>query len=326
MKKIILIGGSGFIGTRLFSRLLKNKKNKLLILDKEKSSKYPNHSIVTDVRSKKALRTNVKKNAVLINLAAEHADNVNPVTLYKDVNEIGASNICQIAKEKNVNFIIFTSSVAIYGSSNIALNEASPALPFNEYGKTKLAAEKIFTGWQNENSKSRTLVIIRPTVVFGENNRGNIYKLFSQIAKRRFLIIGNGKNIKSIAYVENVAAFIELTLGLKKPGVYIFNYADKPDFTIKKFACTVQKILFKEKKFFFHIPYFIALIISTALDFFSLVTKIHFDVSRSRVKKFCINSIIDSNKSLKIFKPSISINSALRKTLNHEFLNKNNKT
>ena len=46
-------------------------------------------------------------------------------------------------------------------------------LPFNAYGKTKLEAENIYRAWAAEDPL-RTLVIVRPTVIFGEGNRGNV--------------------------------------------------------------------------------------------------------------------------------------------------------
>ena len=54
----------------------------------------------------------------------------------------------------------------------------------------------------------RSLVIIRPTVIFGKGNRGNVFNLFNQINKGLFAMIGDGENIKSMAYVKNVASFL----------------------------------------------------------------------------------------------------------------------
>ena len=53
------------------------------------------------------------------------------------------------------------------------------------------------------------MTIIRPTVIFGEKNRGNVYNLLKQIASGKFLMIGKGQNRKSMAYVGNVVAFIK---------------------------------------------------------------------------------------------------------------------
>ncbi len=107
------------------------------------------------------------------------------------------------------------------------VDEEGPFLPFNSYGETKLKAEDIYQTWAREDS-SRTLVIIRPTVVFGEGNRGNVYNLLHQVATGKFMMVGSGTNRKSMAYVGNLVDFLIHTL-LLGPGIHIFNYVDGPD-------------------------------------------------------------------------------------------------
>src|SRR5699024_10285986 len=99
--------------------------------------------------------------------------------------------------------------------------------PFNEYGRTKYKAEQVYRQWQTENGQQnqRSLTLIRPTVIFGEKNRGNVYNLLRQMMTNRFLMIGNGKNVKSMAYVENVVAFLEHMLD-SGPGIQLYNYID----------------------------------------------------------------------------------------------------
>ena len=54
--------------------------------------------------------------------------------------------------------------------------------------------QKIFyKDWFNEDPSNRTLIIIRPTVIFGEGNRGNVYNLLNQINSKKFAMFGNGK-------------------------------------------------------------------------------------------------------------------------------------
>ena len=98
-------------------------------------------------------------------------------SLYDEVNVEGARNICAIAREKGIKTIVFTSTVAVYGFAPIGTNECGEIAPFNDYGRTKYEAEQVFKAWQAENPEKRTLIIIRPTVVFGEQNRGNVYNL-----------------------------------------------------------------------------------------------------------------------------------------------------
>ena len=83
----------------------------------------------------------------------------------------GSKNICNLAREKNVKKIIFASSVAIYGFAKPNTDENGEINYFNDYGRTKFEAEKVYREWYEENPKERTLIIIRPTVIFGKGNR-----------------------------------------------------------------------------------------------------------------------------------------------------------
>lgn len=164
---VCIVGGSGFIGTRLSQRLTKTSQQ-FNIVDKAPSRAFPGHVQVADVRSLDALRQSIPENAPLINLAAEHRDDVRPLSLYDDVNVGGARNLCTVAREKNIRIIVFTSTVAVYGFAPIGTDESGTIAPFNDYGRTKYEAEQVFKAWQAEMPEERTLVIIRPTVVFGD--------------------------------------------------------------------------------------------------------------------------------------------------------------
>ena len=228
IKSCCVLGGSGFIGSALTRRLSKLGSYSFQIIDKNPSLFFSNKTRIADVRNLSQLEESIPNNAHMINLAAEHQDDVFPLNLYHDVNVMGAVNVCKVARKKNVKTIIFTSSVAVYGFADIGTSESGKVAPFNEYGRTKYEAELVYKAWQAESPDDRTLVIIRPTVVFGEGNRGNVFKLLKQIASGKFVMVGSGLNRKSMAYVENVAAFLEFALTFK-PGTHVYNYIDKPD-------------------------------------------------------------------------------------------------
>ncbi|MBN2738452.1 MAG: NAD-dependent epimerase/dehydratase family protein [Spirochaetales bacterium] len=316
---INIIGGSGFIGTHLATRLI--KQNKFTIIDKNKSLTFPKLWKKADIRNLNELQEVIDENSIIINLAAEHKDNVEPKSLYDEVNVQGAKNICQVAREKNVKKIIFTSSVAVYGFALLGTDESGEINYFNDYGRTKWEAEQIYKAWANEDPE-RTLVIIRPTVVFGERNRGNVYNLLKQIVSGKFLMVGNGKNKKSMAYVENVAAFIEYSISHFKPGIHIFNYIDKPDFTMNELVSKVNKIIKGKKSTGFHFPYFAGYLGGIFFDILSKVTGKEFPVSAIRVKKFASNTLFSSSIQEKTnFVPPVEMDQALTNTINFEFLN-----
>jgi nucleoside-diphosphate-sugar epimerase len=317
---IVVTGGSGFIGTRLINRLLCKNFN-ISIFDKVMSSIYPNISIVGDVRNFTDLDKLPINTDVLVHLAAEHKDNILPKSLYYDVNVNGAINLCKLAVSKNINVIIFTSSVAVYGLPTSAVDETGIINPFNEYGKTKFLAENIFKSWQEEDPLNRKLVIIRPTVVFGEGNRGNVYNLFKKIAGNRFVMIGAGKNIKSIAYVENIAAFIEHTLSLNN-GIHVYNYSDQPSLSMNYLALYVKKCLGRPSKGFIHIPLFLGLFIGWCFDLLNKHLKRNFSISVVRIRKFCSNSIYISSNNLIDFSPPVSLFDGIDRTVKYEFMQK----
>jgi nucleoside-diphosphate-sugar epimerase len=319
MKNVCIIGGSGFVGTRLIKRLLlRGHEFNISNLDKNMSQEHPSITKLADVRSDDQL-AHVPQAAVVINLAAEHRDDVRPLSLYDDVNVGGAKNICEAARTKQVSTIVFTSSVAVYGFAPVGTDEDGRIAPFNDYGRTKFAAEKIFRQWHSEEPLHRSLVIIRPTVIFGERNRGNVYNLLRQIASGKFIMIGSGENRKSMAYVENVAAFIEhsMTFG---PGVHVYNFIDKPDFTMNSLVANVNRILGRSEKISFRLPFVFGFMIGKGFDLVAKITGKRFTISSIRVKKFGANSVYNTAVDQTGFVPPVPLEQALAQTVRYEFV------
>ena len=321
-KKIGIIGGAGFLGSRLADRL-KADNFDYLIFDIDDGD-IDTHKI--DVRDLSSLYK-LRECDVLVNLAAVHRDDIKPSSLYDDVNVLGAENICSIARRYNINKIIFTSSVAVYGFSKEKISEEGKHNYFNDYGRTKHLAEKVFKEWFEENPKDRMLFIVRPTVIFGEGNRGNVYNLLRQIARKQFVMFGAGQNIKSMAYVENVAAFLEY--GMKSDnGFYLYNYIDKPDFNMNQLVSKAREVLFRSGGVGIKLPAFIATLIGFLVDILAKIAGRSFSISRIRVKKFMATTHFDTAIDPKSFQAPVSLNEGLERTLKYEFLenNKNKRT
>ncbi|MDE1489883.1 NAD-dependent epimerase/dehydratase family protein [Xenorhabdus bovienii] len=313
---LTIIGGSGFIGTRL-SNQLKSENINFKIVDINESIKFPEHWEYGDVTKPDTLLKPLKDSDIIINLAAQHKDNVQPISLYYKVNVDGAKNICNIAEQLDIKKIIFTSSVAVYGFVEKETCEDGDFNPFNDYGRSKLEAERVYDEWQSKGT-DRTLITIRPTVVFGENNRGNVYNLFRQIASGHFLMIGSGNNKKSMAYVENVAAFLKFATTFVS-GRHIFNYVDKPDFTMNELTHVICNALGK-KKSNIRIPYPIGILGGYCFDFLSKITGKELPISSIRVKKFCARTQFKSNTIIQTkFIPPVTLEQGIANTVQTEF-------
>jgi GlcNAc-P-P-Und epimerase len=273
-----------------------------------------------DVRDKDSLRAGLQGCDAILNLAAAHRDDVRPVQLYHDVNVTGAQNICDIAHELGITRLFFTSSVAIYGMPDSVPDENSPANPFNPYGETKWVAEQVYRRWADQDT-ARQLEIIRPTVVFGPGNRGNVYNLLAQIARGRFIMIGNGQNRKSMAYVENVSGFLcHLIQQPVKAGTRIYNYVDKPDFTMNDLVQSVRTALGRAPSRDLRLPRWLGLLAGTGFDILAHLSGRSFAISRIRVQKFCANSVYAADKKADTgYTPPFDLRDALTKTIRHEF-------
>jgi nucleoside-diphosphate-sugar epimerase len=314
--RVILIGGSGFIGTVLADRLLA-AGHEVTIVDKAESSRHPRHWVRADVRDPESLMEACQGGDVLYNLAAEHRDDVRPLSLYQEVNVEGAGHVCRAAASLGIEHLVFTSSVAVYGFTEGEADERAPTRPFNEYGRTKLEAEAVYEAWQAA-SPRRTLVTVRPTVVFGPGNRGNVYNLLRQVVRTGPVVIGSGRNRKSMAHVENVAAFLEWCLRLP-PGRHLFNYADKPDLEMRELVSMVHARLGGSGSVR-RLPYAAALGLGAAAEVVSRLTGRSLPLSRVRVRKFAANTQFSAGRALTAgFAPPISLKDALARTVEAEF-------
>lgn len=315
--RIAVIGGSGFIGSRLLSTLREHGHD-VVNLDLQPSALHADVTTIGDVRDRDAVRALTRGAAVVLNLAAEHRDDVRPVSLYDEVNVDGARSVVEAAEHNDVRRIVFTSSVAVYGLGQVDPDEAAPVRPFNDYGRTKLEAEQVYGQWRAA-GRDRSLVVVRMCVVFGEGNRGNVYNLLRQIASRRFLMVGSGTNRKSMAYVGNVVEYLSSTLDAP-PGTTLVNYADKPDLTTHELVEVVQTALHGRPRRTPRVPYAAALAVGWVLDVVARITGRTFPLSAVRVRKFCAETTVDSSRvQASGFTPATSLAEGLRRTMASEF-------
>ncbi|MFL2565848.1 MAG: NAD-dependent epimerase/dehydratase family protein [Schleiferiaceae bacterium] len=311
----IVIGGKGFVGTRLI-QVIKNWKR----LDKAL-----NDDEYCDIRIKKTLEGCIRQNDCIILLAAEHRDDISPISKYYETNVQGTQNVLDEMDKVGCKNLIFTSSVAVYGLNKNNPNEEHPVDPFNHYGKSKWAAEKIIKSWYENNPEEKSVTIIRPTVIFGEKNRGNVYNLLSQISSGKFLMIGKGENEKSMAYVGNVVDFIKDRSELKQPGFNIFNYTDYPDLTMNSLIGIIEESLSKKIPSI-NIPIPLGYVAGYISDFLIFMTRIKLPISSVRVKKFLATTKFDSKKVHSgDWKAPYTLKKGLIRTLNYEFIESRSK-
>lgn len=278
----LISGGSGFIGSHFHNAI---ESTKIVNLDLvEPFFKTSAAFQKGDIRKSEDFAGVLAKYPVktIIALAAKHHDFGIGHDEYFDTNEEGTQVMCDAASKAGIDRIIFYSSVAVYGLRQDTSTEQTEPAPDSPYGASKLAGEKVLRQWAAA-SPQRSVLIIRPTIVFGANNRANMYNLIKQIDSGLYFHIGNGANIKSIAYVENL---VKATLYLHekmKPGVEIYNYADEPQLSSKRIAEIIAEALGKRIKL--SVPLKLATLIGAPFDWAIALTGKNLPVSSARIKK-----------------------------------------
>ncbi len=199
--------------------------------------------IQADVRlSLSAVDPRCSSPPVLYNFAAVHRTPGHPEHEYFETNLRGAENVCAFAREHEVRTIVFTSSIAPYGASEPLKTEDTLPLPNTAYGISKLVAEHIHRTWQAERSDDRRLVIVRPGVVFGAGEGGNVTRLAGAMAKKRFVYPGRKDTIKACVYVKDLARLLSEMAERPEPGAFLYNLTYEPAPTIEEICGAIARV------------------------------------------------------------------------------------
>lgn len=234
MKKIaIIFGGSGYIGRNMLAVFLEeNLFTEYIICDIRVLNGFENESKVRfedcDVRNQ--IHLEVKdldaSSSWIFNFAAVHREPGHDYKEYFDTNIPGAENINSFARKTGIKNIFFTSSIAPYGKSLHKRTESSTLYPETAYGISKAMAEQIHKQWLAED-ESRRLIIVRPSVIFGPKDPGNVYRMIKALKKGTFVLPNGGKVIKAYGYIFGLVESMVFTMKKKDP-LIIYNYAENP--------------------------------------------------------------------------------------------------
>jgi len=211
MKKILVTGGSGFLGNTIASRL--KDVYEITILNRRfrppEDLKFP--AIQCDL-SKSTISENQLENWDIILHAAgksgSSSKEANKQSLFFKSNVVGTKNLLKSLKKHPPKLFIYISSVSVYGlDEGLNIDETRSLKAKDAYGNSKVKAEKEILKW-GENNDNINIIILRLPLLVGEDPPGNLGKMIYSIKKRRYVRIGGGEARKSMVWVEDVADLI----------------------------------------------------------------------------------------------------------------------
>lgn len=292
--KILLTGSEGFVGVYLRKELEKTG-NIIYCIDRVKVSRtnYFCFDLSNEISSLAKLLKDERFD-LLIHLAAAKGDyNLTYDDFYRD-NITASENLITLIKALDIKSVIAYSTVSVYGHNNILKSEEAELAPNNPYGATKLESENIFIKWFNLDPIKNKLTILRPSVIYGENNYANMYNFLDQLNKRFPISVGNGNYIKSMVAVENIVDITIFCINRLK-GLQIYNCTDKPYPKLKEVIKYIAEIKgFSRPRIV--IPKWFAYIIGLLFECFSFLIKKDLGITRERIYKFTMPTDYRSKK------------------------------
>lgn len=179
-------------------------------------------------------------------------------------------NVLEAMESNGIKRIIFTSSVAVYGLNKRILTKITQQILLTIMEKANGKQNRFFKNGIKTTQIGISIFYDQP--LFLESAMGNVYNLLKEIASGHFLMVGKGNNKKSMAYVGNIVSFIRFLIDNKTSGYNVYNYIDKPDFTMNELVNHVGKVLNKHIPAT-HFPYWLGMLGGYGFDLLALITR-----------------------------------------------------
>ncbi|MBK7708794.1 MAG: NAD-dependent epimerase/dehydratase family protein [Acidobacteria bacterium] len=229
--KILVTGGSGFVGGAIARRLAVSPGNRVIAAGrhwnedpKGRDERFERVSFdVTDPATFEGVRNHGPFDSVVHAAALAHQFGGASFEQFKTVNVNGTENVCRLAAELGAQRFVLLSSVAVYGDhASASVTEGFECFPVDAYAETKLMSESVAADVFGRDS----LLTLRLATVIGPGDAGNMARLITQIKRRRFVPVGSGDNLKTFVSVADVAEIVDQLVAIGATG--LFNVAARP--------------------------------------------------------------------------------------------------
>lgn len=240
-KKVLIMGGSYFIGKKIVDVFCENKYDVFTLNRGTKAQDLDNvHNLICDRNDSKQMGNVLSKYKFNIVIDVSALNKEQGQILYKALN-----------KEELESFV-FISSSAVYDVDSLTFpfKENDPLKEntyWTSYGQNKIEAEKYYI--ENFRDSLIDLIILRPPYVYGENNYAQRESfIFDHICKDRPIIIPNPNTYLQFIYTTDLANIIIELLKIKKQNISIFNVGNKEPVTIREWIEYCAEVVGKEAK------------------------------------------------------------------------------
>jgi len=264
MEKILVTGANGFIGQHLVKKLLSGGAKVRGTRFIERPLYFISAEDIEwrdiDLRKKETLTGIAQDISCVYHLAAiPNNDFSKTWEDFHAVNVLGTAALLEEAKRAGVQRFVYISTVeaAGYGDGVNSRKESDEPRPDNNYGKSKLQAEKIVMdgSWPFER------VVVRLPAIYGPGTLLIVPKLFGMVKRGFYPLIGSGEALMEFCYVENAVQAIVLAGTRPEAAGELFYVADERSYSIKEVIAAIAAAMNK-RILMIHIPRWVAYIVA----------------------------------------------------------------
>ena len=315
-RRILVTGGSGFIGTNYIELLLKNKEDEFLNLDinSPRNNAHKDFWRKCDLLDALGMEKIIKDFSPthVVHLAAKTGVGENNLDTFA-ANTKGTENLINALKDcPFLEKVIFTSSLLVCKMGYSPKNDTdyNPSTP---YGLSKVKMEEII---RSQKTLPCSWSIIRPISIWGPWGDEPYKNLFRAIKQGWYFYVGSGHYKRSKGYVENSVFQIHklLLVPLEKTDKKTFYLGDEPSIDLYDFANEIQRVLGARK--IPHIPLSIAKFIAKIGDFLVKIGWRKVPLTSFRLNNILTEYVIDLGPVLEISGPILyDFKTAIKRTV-----------
>lgn len=205
--RVLVTGATGFTGGHL-ARTLASRGYQVRALVRRPTELPGVEQINGDLRDAESLRRAASGVDVIYNIAALYRQAGLRDDVYRAVNAEAVGTIIDAAAAAGVRRVVHCSTVGVHGDiEHPPANEDAPFRPGDIYQETKLEGERIARDRSEQTGVE--VVIVRPSGIHGPGDR-RLLKLFRGVARRRFIIFGDGRIFYHLTYIDDVVQGLRL--------------------------------------------------------------------------------------------------------------------
>ncbi|MEZ4754707.1 MAG: NAD-dependent epimerase/dehydratase family protein [Bdellovibrionota bacterium] len=309
MKKILVTGANGFVGTQVCKELL-NHNYMVTALHRESSDISSLKDLdlklaAADVRDKTALEKIFPGHDAIIHIAALFRQAKHPDSVYHEINVTGVRNVFEVAINQNIKRIIHCSTVGVHSHiPNPPADETEEIRPGDIYQETKALGEKLALEYFSQGKVQGN--VIRPAMIWGPADSRTL-KLFKGIANRKFPIIGNGRTLLHWVIVSDLARAFRLALEKSETNNQVFIISGEKAIELEYLVKTIAAA-YNVKPPAFKIPALPIQILGSIVETICIPFGIEPPIYRRRVDFFTKTRAFDSSKARRLlgYKPETS--------------------